>query len=228
MNNLTSMLTTMLQEAKRQGYIDKNPCKDLRGLSDRSKIRGIITANEAKKIFASKAWNSDISRVASLLAAVTGMRSGEILALRYEDIKADHIHVEHSYDARFGLKGTKTGDVRDLPIPEKVMNDLMKLRAMKQDGQFLFSILGDKPVSRWYLLDNLRKVMDAEEIDWEKRNVGFHSWRHFLNTQLLSHGISGEKTREITGHATEEMTQRYKHFELEDFRDIIIVTENII
>lgn len=177
-NNLTSLLSTMLQEAKRQGYIEKNPCKDLRGLSDRSKVRGVITAAEAKKIFSSKAWFSDIARVASLLAAVTGMRSGEILAIRHEDVKADHIHVEHSYDARFGLKGTKTGDVRDLPIPEKVMNDLMKLRAMKQDGQFLFSILGDKPVSRRYLLDNLHKVMDAEKIDWEKRNVGF-SFKYF-------------------------------------------------
>ena len=85
-NSLTSLLSTMLQEAKRQGYIEKNPCKDLRGLSDRSKIRGMITATEAKKIFSSKAWYSDIARVASLLAAVTGMRSGEILAIRYEDV----------------------------------------------------------------------------------------------------------------------------------------------
>ena len=218
----------MLQEAKRQGYIEKNPCKDLRGFSDHSKIRGMVTATEAKKIFSSKAWYSDIVRVASLLAAVTGMRSGEIFAIRYEDVKADHIHVEHSFDARFGLKGTKTGDVRDLPIPEKVMEALIKLRTMKKDGQYLFSILGDKPVTRWYLLDNLRKVMDAEEIDWKKRKVGFHSWRHFLNTQLLSHGISGEKTREIIGHATEEMTQRYKHFELDDYREVSDVTQQFI
>ena len=227
-NNLTSLFSTMLQEAKRQGYIDKNPCRDLRGLSDRSKSRGVLTTIEAKKLFLSKAWTSEIARVASLLAAVTGMRSGEVLALRYDDVKVDHIHVEHSWDPDYGLKGTKTGDTRDLPLPDKVMDALINIRKIKTEGDYIFSVFGDKPVSRVYLLNHLRRTMDAEGIDWEKRNVGFHSWRHFLNTQLLSHGISGEKTREITGHTTEEMTQRYKHFELEDYRDILDVTDNII
>lgn len=48
-NNLTSLLSTMLQETKRQGYIERNPCKDLRGLSDRSKVRGVITAQQRRK-----------------------------------------------------------------------------------------------------------------------------------------------------------------------------------
>ena len=108
------------------------------------------------------------------------------------------------------------------------MEALINIRKIKTEGDYIFSVFGDKPVSRIYLLNHLRKAMDAEEIDWKKRNVGFHSWRHFLNTQLLSHGISGEKTREITGHTTEEMTQRYKHFELEDYRDILDVTDSII
>ena len=227
-NNLTSLLSTMLQEAKRQGYIKSNPCQDTRGLSDRSKSRGVITPAEAKKIFSSNAWTSEVARVASLLAAVTGMRSGEVLAIKYEDIKADHIHVEHSWDPKFGVKGTKTGDVRDLPIPDKVMEALINLRSIRKEGEFIFSVFGDKPVSKIYLLKHLRAVMEAEKVDWEKRNVGFHSWRHFLNTQLLAHGISGEKTREITGHATEEMTQRYKHFELEDFKEVLHVTGRIV
>jgi len=223
-NNLTSLLSTMLREAVRLGHMEKNPCSDLKGFSDRSKRRGVITTDEAKQIFSSKAWKSDIARVASLLSAVTGMRSGEILAVRYEDVKADHIHVEHSWDPKHGIKGTKTGDVRDLPIPDKVMDALMKIRAHRKDGQFIFSVLGDTPVSRGYLLNNLRNVMDAEKVDWKTRNIGFHSWRHFLNTQLLGAGLSGEITREITGHTTEEMTQRYKHFELEHFKGVLEVT----
>jgi len=50
----------------------------------------------------------------------------------------------------------------------------------------------------------------------------------FLNSQRLAHGISGEKTRMITGHTTADMTSRYTHFLLQDYGDVLGVTEDML
>ena len=212
----------MLDEAERLQLIDKNPCKMVRLVAKRTNTRGTLTVAEAKLIFSDPdKWFNRHAYLASLIASVTGARLSEIRALRCEDIRADHIHIEHSIGDKDGYKCTKTGDVRDLPVPASI---LALLEKEKHNREFLLCYPDGKPYGRRMFLDNLHDVLDLYGIDWRTRNIGFHSWRHFLNTQLLSHGISGEKTREITGHATDAMTQRYKHFELEDYRDILDVT----
>lgn len=224
--NYLTVLSVMLDEAVRLGHMDKNPCKQVRTAAKRQSQRGVLSLAETKAIFAdADEWYNANCYAANLLASVTGMRSGEVRALRCSDLHDDHIHVERSLGA-YGYKSTKTGDVRDLPVPSKVLE---LLAAVKNDR---FDMVFCQPEGKPYGADafryGLRLVLDKHGIDWKGRNIGFHSWRHFLNTQLLSHGISGEKTREITGHATEQMTQRYKHFQLEDYRDILDVTAQLL
>jgi integrase len=50
-----------------------------------------------------------------------------------------------------------------------------------------------------------------KEEEREKRNITFHSWRHFLNSQLLVNGVNEAKTRKITGHSTAAMTLSITH-----------------
>jgi integrase len=61
-----------------------------------------------------------------------------------------------------------------------------------------------------------------------ERNIVFHSWRHFLNSQLLSNNISEAKTQKITGHKTKEMMMHYAHFNANDFQDVLEVTSEIL
>jgi integrase len=232
--NIVSILSVMLEDARRQGLIAANPCKEVRMMAVRSKSRGVLTVSEVRLLFDEHTkWDNPIARTANLLAAMTGMRSGEICALRCMDVKSDHIHVEHSYDERFGLKCTKTGDVRDLPLPEKVLELLHVMLSNRKPNEFLFAspLNSVRPISRASLLSALQRALKEIGISKQQirdRNIGFHSWRHFLNSQLLSHGISGEKTRLITGHTTEDMTRRYSHFSVEDYGDILEVTAKIV
>ena len=52
-----------------------------------------------------------------MLALYTGMRQGEIAALRLEDIGADRIYIRHSWSKYEGLKETKTNECREIKIP---------------------------------------------------------------------------------------------------------------
>lgn len=223
--NYVGVLSVMLDEAARLEIIKSNPCKKVRLVAKRSRSRGILTIAEARLIFSDPSkWFNHHAYLASLLASVTGARLSEIRALQCSDIYKDHVHIEHSLDGEHQIKTTKTGDVRDIPVPLFILEELEKQKHGRTEG-FLLCYPTGKPYGRHVFLDNLKNVLELYGIDWQGRNIGFHSWRHFLNTQLLSHGISGEKTREITGHATEAMTQRYKHFELEDYREVLDVTE---
>ena len=58
----------------------------------------------------------------------------------------------------------------------------------------------------------------------EERNITFHSWRHFYNS-LMRGKIHDAKLRRLTGHKTLEMTEHYTHFNITDFKDVLIIQE---
>ena len=128
------------------------------------------------------------------------------------------------------LKGTKTGDSRDLPLPPSLMNTLIELCKHVEKSDRIFSVAGI-PLSSKTIRNALYQALIAKGItekEREKRNITFHSWRHFLNSQLLSHGVNAEKTRKITGHSTPAMTEHYSHFLVNDFADVLQITESIM
>ena len=230
-DNILSILSVMLEEARRQGLAKTNPCREVRPFAKDMKVRGIFTIDEARRLLTTPSlWDNPVAYAASLLAACTGMRLGEVRALRACDIRDGYIHVEHSVDLHGNLKSTKTGDVRDLPLPPRIMGELLDLKKHVGPEEKLFSVAG-KPVSSELIRDGLYRAMarmGVTEEERRKRNITFHSWRHFLNSQLLSHGINESKTRKITGHSTESMTEHYTHFLVKDFEDVLQITEDIV
>jgi len=230
-NNILSIFSVILDEARREGHIKSNPAREVRAFANNSKQRGILTFEEARDLLTNLSyWDNPIAYTASLLAACTGMRIGEIRALRPCDLRDGYIHVEHSVDLQGTLKGTKTGDKRDLPLPQSLMDALRTLADHAGKQGRIFSVAG-VPMSAAAIRDAYYRALAAKGIKREerkKRNLTFHSWRHFLNSQLLSHGINESKTRKITGHSTTEMTARYTKFLVNDFADVLQITESIL
>ena len=115
-NHLLSNLRTIIGEAMRCGIITANPAEAIKPLSKDAKTRGILSTEEVKQLLgqvgSSDLWPSWTYYLANLTAATTGMRMGEIQALRWEDLSPmpipDRITVRHSWDRRYGLKTTKT------------------------------------------------------------------------------------------------------------------------
>ncbi len=230
-NNCLSNLSVMLGEACRRGLINENPCDKVKPLKPRCKQRGILTMEEAKKLFSSlEFWDGDIYAYAgNLLASCTGMRSREVAGIKGINLKGDHIEIDESYDEMFGAKPTKTHDTRILPLPPKVLDVLHSLK--RGDDDFLFTFDGSKPVNQHFFLYHLYDAMEKIGIsreEQERRNIVFHSWRHFVNSQLLANNISEIKTQKITGHKTKEMTLHYAHFNANDFQDVLEVTSEIM
>lgn len=230
-NNSFTTLSVMMREAVRRELIAKNPCEKVDRLIGESRIRGRLTLDEARLLFSDlDYWEGNRMKYAgNLLAAVTGMRSREVAALRGQDLRDGYIVVEHSFDERYGMKSTKTGDRRELPLDPYVMGFLHSLK--RGDDDFLFTLDGERPVNQHFFLYGLRHALEKigiDEAERKRRNLTFHSWRHFLNSLLIAKGTDKIMTQRITGHTTDAMTEHYAHFNAEDYRPILDITSRLL
>ncbi len=217
-NNYLTILSVMFDYWWRRGEIPENPCKKVRRMRKETNPRGVLTMEEAHKVLTLPAlWDNPVAYLANVLAASTGMRVGEIQALRACDILPDKIVVRHSWVERYRiLKATKTGIVREIPIDGRLRAALL---SGKEGEDFIFTGLGDRPLYASCIRNNLRRALDRAGVSLEQqreRNICFHSWRHWLNSRLRAEGVPDVVTREITGHVTEEMTEHYTHITAED------------
>ena len=234
-NNKSSIERIMLGEAERLGVIERNPWDRVKGFKPSKHPKGILTPEEARKLLnpatIETVWKGNqVYYSASLLGAVTGMRLGEILALKGSDLFPDHVHVAGSWRGKkYGLGKTKTKRVDDIPIPRFVYDTIDSWRAWEG---FVFSFqAGARPVSGNRTLDALYSALEKIAItgeERERRNIKFHSWRAFANTFMRARGISGEKVRQLIRHESEEMTEHYSDFHLDDFKDVAAAQEALV
>ena len=59
-----------------------------------------------------------------------------------------------------------------------------------------------------------------DELERRRRRLSFHSWRHWLNSQLVEAHVPSEKIRMLTGHSSSEMTLLYYHAQVDAMADV--------
>jgi integrase len=220
--------TTALIWAFNQEMIPVDPSSGLIKFSGKFKKRGILTLREAGEIFKVD-WKNDRARIASRVAMTTGMRAGEILALRKSDIDPENpiIYVRHSFSPTDGLKSTKNEKERLAPLFPEIRAELAALLAenpfkdKNPDPYIFYSTLPDKPLDEGILLDSLKAACKKLDIDPVARNIVFHSWRHFFASKAATK-LAGEQVRKVTGHLTEEVYEEYAgHVDLENIKQVM-------
>lgn len=232
-NHFLSVVRLIYREAERRGDIKNNPVSRVLPYAKDSREKGIITREEFRVLFDKNSidtvWNgNELHYLVNYTAAVTGMRIGELLALKKENIGDQYIQVKHSWDRKYGIKCTKSGKERIVPIPSVLSGKLHKL-ADELGGRFVFS--GKSPFTpidhktvQKYFKRALDSIGIAEE-ERKERNITFHSWRHFANTMFRESGIADSIVRNIMGHSSSQMTDLYSHF---DVREMDINWEHVI
>jgi integrase len=152
-------------------------------------------------------------RTAFLIAAIMGIRRGELFGLKWSDVDFECavLHIRRSYgDGVEGLPKTESSR-RPLPLPPQAVE---ALAAWKE--QTLFSDVDDWvfasefhfgkqplwPGTLWR-----RNVVPAiERSGIAKPKLGWHSLRRSYASMLLSSGASLRVSMELMRHSTAEMT----------------------
>ena len=152
-------------------------------------------------------------RTAFLIAAVMGMRRGEIFGLKWGDVSFERaaLHVRRSYvDGVEGPPKTESSR-RPLPIPPPALEALKVWRQKsqyKEPDHWVFASefhFGKQPLwpgTLWRR--NIAPAIDRAEV--KKQKLGWHSLRRSYASLLLSSGASLRVSMELMRHSTPEMT----------------------
>lgn len=234
-----------LKEALRQGYILKNPADNLMKVTRLDKSRGVLSYDECIAFCKKAKQMFDDNRIcasyyyAMMLAISTGMRSGEIRALkteniidanitRHDGVRLDRVIVKESIAPYTGVKCTKGKYERQLCIPH-AFGEKLKENADSQ-GRVLPSLYGgyiSAPTLRKVFGEILTEIGISEKMQ-EERNLTFHSLRHGFATISRDSNISQEDRMLILGHKSERVNNVYTHVSDQQLERVSKVTTNII
>jgi integrase len=130
------------------------------------------------------------------LALSTGMRRGELLSLKWEQIRHGLIY----------LRETKANKGRQIPLNADAEAILAGLRRKKHlTTDFVFS---DSKGRRFY---DVKRSFTSACRRAALEDTHFHDLRHTFASHLVMNGVSLKAVQELLGHADLKMTMRYAH-----------------
>lgn len=163
-----------------------------------------------------------------VVALRTGMRLGELLALRWSDVSLERrqITVSRSVWWERGGKpheaGTKSGKVRTVPLTNDTADALGSIAANRLPGStHVFTNPAGTQLSKGECKWPLWRAQCAAGL----RTTGWHVLRHTFASHLVMHGVPLPSVQALMGHSTIHMTMRYAHVAPDHLRAAVIHLE---
>jgi integrase/recombinase XerD len=162
---------------------------------DRPRKR-FLSVDEAKRLLT--AMPADFRRLARG-ALYTGLRLGELLALRVSDVADGQVHVRHS----------KAGPGRTVPLSAEGMEFFDNVTAGRSGDALVFLQDSGEEWKRIHASRMMKRACTTAKI---APLAVFHDLRRSYGSLLLNRGADAEVIQELLGHADIRMTRRaYAH-----------------
>lgn len=166
--------------------------------------------------------NPTSSNVGILLSSATGIRIGELCALKWENIDLENgvLTIKNTVQRIANINGDtatrlvvtppkSSSSVREIPIPEFLLPILRNQKENKDCYLLSGSRAIVEPRTMQYRFKRILKELKLSE-------VSFHSLRHQFATNCIALGFDVKSLSEILGHSTVEITlNRYVHSSME-------------
>jgi len=187
-------------------WTKENPVADISFSVGNENARDRWLTTEEEQNLISKATNPIWLRPLLITALHTGMRRGEILNLKWQDI--DFVR------KILTIHKSKNGEKRSIPLSQTLYHTLKNIKVVNISGTVF-------PIS-------VRSLREAFDMTLEKagiRDFHFHDLRHTFATQLVQRGQDLYKVKELLGHKSISVTVRYAHHYPESLRTSVEVLD---
>jgi integrase len=218
--NVIGTLSALFNFAKapRRRWATHNPCDgaELPEIQETDEIRFLTFAELDKLIdHARHGMYQEIDRVLYRVAAMTGLRLGELLALRWRDVDwiAGVIRVRRNYvRGRYGTPKSRRSS-RAVPMADivgGVLDRLFQTSASQGDDDHVFAHpTTGRAIPKANVTRRLHKALEDAGLD--KTHV-FHDLRHTFGTTMAASGVPMRTLQEWMGHKHISTTERYADY----------------
>ncbi|HET9719878.1 MAG TPA: tyrosine-type recombinase/integrase [Solirubrobacteraceae bacterium] len=209
-NKLLVVMHGVLGRAQKVWGLSMNPVAGVE--KQRQRSTGDLEVFSPEEVIALvRAAASEQDGAVFLTAAFTGLRRGELLALRWQDVDfaGSLIRVRASYAAG-ALTSPKSGKVRSVPMAPDVAEAIAALgrrRDFVGDDDLVFC--GE--TGRYLDGSALRRRYGAVLARAGLRPLRFHDLRHTFGTRMIAKADI-RRVQEWMGHADIQTTMRYLHY----------------
>jgi len=216
--NALGILHSIFEYARREGWVQSNPCT----LVDKPRAAGgdpdirFLEPEEIEALLGGVP-DDDLGRVERrlyLAAAMTGMRQGELLALRWRDVDwpARRVRIRRSFvRGEFGKPKSKRSS-RSVPLADRLAGELDHLHQetlYRRDDDLVFAHPHTgKPIDRSRLLKRFKAALKRAGV----RPVRFHDLRHTFGTRMAAQGVPMRALQEMMGHRDFKTTLIYADY----------------
>jgi integrase len=210
-NREMSVLRHIFSKAVEWEMLENNPFRKGSGLMVKENNHRLRFLSEAEVEALLDACPRHLRSIVEV-ALLTGMRRGELLGLKWGQIRHGLIY----------LTETKSNKARQIPINDRLAQALKELRLTNQlKSEFVFC---DGQGRRFYEVKrSFATACRRAGLD----DFRFHDLRHTFASHLVMKGVSLKAVQELLGHADLKMTMRYAHLSKEHLRDAMAVLNNL-
>lgn len=226
MDKMRVLIHALFKDAIDNEICKRDPSARLRFPNIAERQREAFTIDEVK-IIIQYAMTYSVRRIgiAVIVLLFTGLRRGELLGLKWTDIKDDVLTVNRSVYSENNMPKVKervaktVASLRSIPLEPEIA---YLLNTLPKKGEYIFSASNGQLMSpRNFSRDYKRFFERLKEAEPSMRYLSPHCCRHTFATLNLESGADIRTIQALLGHTDIKTTARYTHPNIETMRQSI-------
>jgi integrase len=206
---IRNIMSAVFNHAIRYEWLGKNPITLVRQSSKRQRIPVVLQPHEVQALLEALPQRE---RMLVLLDFSTGLRMGELLALKWADVNFEGLELNVTRSVVKQVVGTCKTEASQKPIPldEYVASELLAWKnssAYNRGEDWVFASPHTKGAQPYWAQTLMRCFIrpTASRVGINKR-IGWHTFRHTFSTLLKANGEDVKVVQELMRHASCKLT----------------------